>query len=78
MANHPNRSRNNPERNPTPDEIRAARLAAGLTQTDAAEKIHCSLRTWQQWEAGERRMHLAFWDLFQRKAAELPTPTAAP
>ena len=69
---HPNRSRRTPSpaRNPTPAEIRAAREAAGLTQTAAAALIYCSLRGWQQWEAGERSMHPAMWELFDRKLRE--------
>jgi DNA (cytosine-5)-methyltransferase 1 len=38
-----------------------------LTQTRAAELVHGSLRGWQQWEAGDRRMHPAFWELFLLK-----------
>lgn len=67
MPNHPNRSRNSPSANPRPEQIRAAREAAGLSQTEAAKLIHCSLRGWQQWEAGERSMHPAFWELFRHK-----------
>lgn len=78
MTNHPNRSKRNPSaaRNPKPAEIRAAREAAGLTQTEAAELVYCHINTWQQWESDEpgtaRRMHPAFWDLFRRRVAELP------
>jgi DNA-binding transcriptional regulator YiaG len=69
MPNHPNRSRGgSPSRNPSPEEIRAAREAAGLTQTAAAEIIHATCRAWQQWESGDRRMHPAFWELFCTKA----------
>ncbi len=67
MANHPNRGKNNRGRNPAPDEVRGARESAGLTQTEAARVIYGSLRTWQEWESGERRMHPAFWELFRRK-----------
>ena len=71
-TNHANRSRNHPSRNPTPDEIRAAREAAVLTQTDAGLLVHTPLRTWQQWEAAEgteahRRMHPAIFELFLLK-----------
>lgn len=66
MSNHPNRGRrDNPARNPTPAEIREAREAAGLTQEGAAAIIFCSYRTWQDWEAGSRRMHPAFWLLWR-------------
>jgi DNA-binding transcriptional regulator YiaG len=50
-----------------PRVIKNARLYAGLTQTDAASIIHCKLRAWQQWEAGDRKMHPAFWELFRLK-----------
>lgn len=69
MVSHPNRSRRSPSaaRNPKPEEIRAAREAANLTQTEAAVLIHSTLRTWQDWEAGIARMHPALWELFQLK-----------
>lgn len=60
--------------NPAPFDVRAAREAAGLTQTEAAGLVHTSCRTWQQWEAeadstSHRRMHPAFWELFRLKIA---------
>jgi len=69
MSNHPNRSRRSPSaaRNPKPEEIRAAREAAELTQTEAALLIHSTLRTWQDWEAGIARMHPALWEDFRAK-----------
>jgi putative transcriptional regulator len=51
--------------NPTPAQIRESR--AGLTQTQAATLVHVGLRCWQQWEAGDRKMHPAFWELFNIK-----------
>lgn len=71
MPSHPNRSKRNPSaaRNPKPEEIRKAREAAKLTQTEAAELIHCTLRGWQDWESGARRMHPAFWELWRIKIA---------
>lgn len=59
-------------RHPTPETIRAARLAAGLTQTAAAALIHGTMRAWQDWEAGARRMHPGLWELFQVKVLQLP------
>jgi len=67
VTSHPNRSRSNPARNPTPAEVRAARDAAGLTQTAAAALLYASCRVWQTWEAGDRRMHPAFFELFTLK-----------
>ena len=54
-------------KNPTPAQIRAARLSLGLTQTQAGAVVHCEIRTWQQWEAGDRKMHPAMWELFTLK-----------
>jgi DNA-binding transcriptional regulator YiaG len=50
---------------PKPDEIKEARKAAGLTQTAAAKLVSSGLRTWQQWEAGDRKMHPAIWEFFK-------------
>lgn len=55
---------------PAPDEIRAGREAAGLTQSAAAALVHANLRSWQRWEAGERAMHPAFWELFLIKSGQ--------
>lgn len=47
----------------------------GLSITEAqdvcADLVHTSRRSWQQWEAGERRMHPAFWELARLKATDL-------
>ena len=75
MPNHPNRSQGpkGPSANPTPEEIKAARAEAGLTQTQAGEVVHSSLKAWQQWEAGGasgRRMHPGLWELFLIKTGQ--------
>ncbi len=57
-------------RQPASDEIRAGREAAGLTQSAAAALVHANLRSWQKWEAGERAMHPAFWELFLIKSGQ--------
>lgn len=70
MSNHPNRGRaGNAAASPTTEQIRTARESAGLSQTAAAALLHTTCRTWQQWEAGDRRMHPAFWELFRIKSA---------
>jgi DNA-binding transcriptional regulator YiaG len=56
---------------PTPADIRTAREAAGLTQTQAAALVHSALRSWQQWEAGDRAMHPGLWELFRIKTAPI-------
>lgn len=52
---------------PTPEQIRAARKAAGMTQADAAKTVHATLRTWQMWEAGDRGINHSAWELFKIK-----------
>lgn len=62
--NHPNRGRRvNPAANPTPDEIRAARSRAGLTQREAAALVHATVSAWEEWEQGRRRMHPGLFEL---------------
>lgn len=61
---------------PTPDDIKAARRRVGITQTEAANLLHTTCRVWQQWEAGDRKMHAAFYDLFLRRITEFNNPKA--
>lgn len=67
--NHPNRGPKGPAGNPAPEVIKAARMAAGLTTREAALLIHVTVRSWQQCESGERRMHPAAWELFGIKTS---------
>ena len=71
MPPHPNRSkkRDNPARNPLPAEIKAEREAAGLTQAQAGALVYSSMRAWQDWEAGARRMHPVFWLFFKGRVS---------
>lgn len=39
----------------TPNEVAAARLKTGLSQTDFAQALHISFRTLQEWEQGRRK-----------------------
>lgn len=71
MSDHQNRRRGDPAATPSPERIRAAREAAGLSQTAAAALIHSGLRAWQEWEAGNRRMHPAFFELFKIKTSKV-------
>jgi hypothetical protein len=59
---------------PTPDAIRAARLALGLTQTQAGAVIYASLRAWQDYESGARRLHPGLWELWQAKLGLIRLP----
>ncbi|WP_026485281.1 helix-turn-helix domain-containing protein [Alcaligenes phenolicus] len=60
---------------PKPDAIRNARIAAGLTQTEAAQLVRASLRAWQQWEAGDRSMPPGLFELFMLKTNQWPLDT---
>ncbi len=72
MTNHPNRSRRgNPAANPAPDDVRAARQDLAMTQADAAALIYCQPLAWARWEAGDRAMHPAFWELWKIKSRQL-------
>lgn len=58
---------------PAPNQIKALREAARLSQSEAAELVHATRRTWQNWEAPEgsashRAMPPAAWELFEAKA----------
>lgn len=55
----------------SPAEIREARAALGLTQTQFGELLHAKLRTVQDWEAGKRNMPRATWELFQIKVKNI-------
>jgi DNA-binding transcriptional regulator YiaG len=74
---HPNRSTrttDDPRRNPTPEQIREAREAAGLSQTEAALLVYANVARWISWETGERRCHPAFFELFCMKSRALKVP----
>ena len=49
--------------NPTPQQIRKTRKDAGLTQKQAAELVHVSMRQWRRWEAGDK-INMTAWKLF--------------
>lgn len=55
---------------PAPQQIREARLSAGLTQAEAAALIGATLRAWEDWEQGRRNMPAAKWELIQLKLAK--------
>lgn len=56
----------------TPDEIRAARKKAGLTQKQAANIVMSpNYITWQQWERGLRKMPSGLFMLFLLMTCQL-------
>jgi len=76
MTNHPNRGKSkSASRNPRQAEVVAARERVqkardiGITeaQTLCAGLLHTTIRTFQQWETGDRRMHPAMWELLNIK-----------
>jgi DNA-binding XRE family transcriptional regulator len=71
MSNHPNRGTSTEP--PTPDEVREARLALGLTQEQAAAVVLHSKRAWEKWERAigdddHRDMHPIIWWAFKKRA----------
>ena len=56
------RKRPNP---PKHAEVRQLRESFGLSQTQAAELVYSTLRTWQNWEGGQVGMHPAIWAWFR-------------
>jgi predicted transcriptional regulator len=60
--------------NPTPEQIKKSRLNAGLTQAQAAAVIHKKLLAWQRYEAGDRGMDTALFELFLLKTGQMELP----
>ena len=56
---------------PTPADVKSARAAAGLTQTQAAALIYKKLLAWQRYESGDRSMDVALYELFLIKTGQL-------
>ena len=56
---------------PTPADVKSARAAAGLTQTQAAALIYKKLLAWQRYESGNRSMDVALYELFLIKTGQI-------
>ena len=54
---------------PSATDVRAARMAAGHTVDRAAALVHMDARSWRYYEAGQRGMHPAMWELYRIKCA---------
>jgi DNA-binding transcriptional regulator YiaG len=52
------------------EEIREAREALGLTQTEFGEMLHVTLKTVQDWEYGRRKMLKITQKFLQKKLKE--------
>lgn len=57
---------------PTPQEIASARIAAGHTPAEAAAEIGLAVRTWQHYEAGDRKMLRAVLELYLLRTGQHP------
>lgn len=55
---------------PTKEQIKAGRLAARLTQQEAAAVVYMSYRGWQNWELGGK-VNLGLWELFLHKTGQV-------
>lgn len=56
---------------PTPEAVRAARAAAGLTQAAAAALVHLGeAMRWSEYERGVRTIDMARWELFLLKTGQ--------
>lgn len=56
---------------PTPEQIRQARQSAGLTQSEAAKVVYATTRTWERWEAGDRKMSPATYEFFLIRTGQI-------
>ena len=64
-------------------EIRELRETFGISQTEAAEMVYSTLRSWQNWEADVVSMHPAIWAWFKHSVQnagnpELQEPSVTP
>lgn len=56
---------------PTPEQIKEARLAAGIKQAQACEMVHLKNTVrWSEYENGDRNMDAARWELFRIKVGQ--------
>lgn len=69
--NHPNRGPQGPGSTPTPREVTAVRVAAGLSTAQSAALLFTSYRAFLQWERGDRKIHPAFFELLKIKIERL-------
>ena len=56
---------------PSAEDIRAARVAAGHSQEQAARIVYCGLRSWKRWELGEGIMPPASWALYRLRTGQI-------
>ena len=56
---------------PTPEQIRAARKAAGLTQAAAAALVGVNDRGWRRYEAGDVKMPAFKYGIFLERIGKM-------
>lgn len=56
----------------TPAEVRADRLAVGLTQDQAGRLLMVTRHYWYKWESGERNIPGAKWALWRMLTVRMP------
>lgn len=56
---------------PVPEDIITVRKKIKLTQEEAGAVIYKSMRTWRQYEAGDREMDPALFELFLLKTGNM-------
>lgn len=59
---------------PERQHVLEARMVAGDTQEQAAERLLISSRTWARYEAGNCGMPAAYWELYLLKTNQLKEP----
>lgn len=60
-----------PDHQPTPQNIRQARLNCDLSETAAGELIYVSRQSWRLYENGTTAIKLGLWELFLFKTGQL-------
>lgn len=59
---------------PTPDAVHVSRVAAGISQAQAAALVHLgSAMRWSDYERGVRSIDLARWELWLLRVGQHPT-----
>ena len=57
-------------KSPNSQEIKKARNAVKLTQQQSANVVFAAVRIWRYYEAGQRKMPPAIWELFMLKTGQ--------
>lgn len=66
------------DRPPTPAEVLAARMQAGLTQAEAAALLSVRYQQWQRYERGQAQIPVEDWMLFLREAQDAAARASRP